>query len=961
MLNNLVNNTDINGPSYTENNVSCINEIFECIDKVQCQTDKNTKDLEKIKNTTDVSLSSVSSDSISSNTLSSAGIEADNISTKSISISDKATVKDIEATNLSAENIISKSVSTENITGLKGLTVEGEAWVDNVHADNIEVSGNISSDSIQTNNVSTKSLDTNIISTSKVTSECVSSKCFIGDKANIQNACVGVLSTENFSSDIIDVSRLTSTSKSISTPSLSTSGGITGKGTIDTTSAVWKEIKLPLFTGTVQFYTDEWKVTITGGREFIWEDSSLEHLKFISNDGETVTVAVDWDGEVYYTYNVAKEEPVITLEDNTGHTENNDHTFIMQNSGLQRGTVFIYQDKEYANQGIDILGKLKASNLEITCSQSMDCVSIEHLHIGSSLISENPINVDICARCFCIASPCSYISNNLYTNNIESDNICNKENIHTKDLCADNVNVKCEINTTKVCSCDSITEKLYVNECSEFHGPTYFYDNIYQCGETWCTHAQNVYTCSDTITMREGATFAGPAQIKVLKYDGTNNGVIYLGKDGTLRVGDETNCQPVLTRSEEKDLYDGHGLVWDAENKCAKDSGEALVTCAYINCIGTACKESACCSAITMDTLCLACSYACTNTKALCACAYANTMSVCNINVCRGLSVIGTSTYCDSKCWGTDGNWAYLTFTDAPNNHWHYVIKMDGYEACRRAGLAFPADDFQQYGVYYKLGYCGGNDGWKLIPDITCVQKVGLSCSNASETSACTYADLRSKDACTWSLSCATTLVSNEETNRKNDDTLCLACSKAYTDTKTLDACSFAVTCVQKTTPDTSTFAKNYGGSTNCVECSHIAKNIFTNAYISAEQRYIYIGNPTDMNGNIGCNANLWFCPTCNVLAMGGNDGATICLVSLGSDSMAGDGTKYNPKIVFDSIDGQQGCLQYSQYDSIHAGAGLCWVTNQGSTWFDTDNIYANTLTIRNNSLRLGNYNIYIG
>ena len=950
MLNNLVNNIDINGPSYTENNASCINEIFECIDKVQCQTDKNTKDLEKIKNTTDVSLSSVSSESISSNALSSTGIEADNISTKSINISDKAIVKGIEATNLSAENITSKSVSTENITGLKSLTVEGEAWIDNVHADNIEVSGNISSDSVQTNSVSTKSLDTDIISTSKVTSECVSSKCFIGDKANIQNACVGALSTENFSSDIINVSKLTSTSNSISTPSISTSGGITGKGTIDTTSAVWKEIRLPLFTGTVQFYTDEWKVTITGGREFIWEDPSLEHLKFVSNDGETVTVTVDWDGEVYYTYNVAKEEPVITLVDNTGHTEDNDHTFIMQNSGLPRGTTFIYQDKEYANQGIDILGKLKASNLEITCSQSMDCVSIEHLNIGSSLTSENTIKVDLCARCFCIASPCSYISNCLYTNNIESDNICNKENIHTKDLCADNVNVKCEINTTKVCSCDSVTEKLYVNECSEFHGPTYFYDNIYQCGETWCTHAQNVYTCSDTITMREGATFAGPAQIKVLKYDGTNNGVIYLGKDGTLRVGDETNCQPVLTRSEEKDLSDGHGLVWDAENKCAKDSGEAIVTSAYVNCVGTECKKDACAYADNIGTECKKD-----------ACAYANTVSFCNINICRGLSVIGTSTYCDSKCWGTDGNWTYLTFTEAPNNHWHYVIKMDGYDACRRAGFAFPADDLQQNGVYYKLGFCGGNDGWKLIPDITCVQRAALSCSNASETSACTYADLRSNDACAWSLSCATTLISNEETNRKNDDTLCLACSKAYTDTKALDACSFAVACVQKTTPDTSTFAKSYGGSTNCVQYSNTAKNVELESYTDPNKRFIYLGVP-DTTKNIGCNPNFWFCPTCNVLAMGGDNGATICLVSPPrSASMAGDDTKWNPKIVFDTRDSQRGCLQYSSYDIIHEGAGLCWMTNQGDTWFDTDNIYANTLTVRNNSLRLGNYNIYIG
>ena len=370
--------------------------------------------------------------------------------------------------------------------------------------------------------------------------------------------------------------------------------------------------------------------------------------------------------------------------------------------------------------------------------------------------------------------------------------------------------------------------------------------------------------------------------------------------------------------------------------------------------------DTVCCNTINRDTLCLACSYACTNTKTSCACAYTDTVSFCNINVCRGLSVIGTSTYFDSKCWGTDGNWTYLTFTEAPNNHWHYVIKMDAYDACRRAGLAFPADDLQQYGVYYKLGFCGGNDGWKLIPDITCVQKAALSCGKASETLACAYADLRSKDACTWSLSCATTLISSETTNRKNDDTLCLACSKAYTDTKTLDACSFAVACVQKTTPDTSSFAKNYGGSTNCVQYAHKAKNAIIGLYSGPAARPIYFGNPADNDINIGCNPNLWFCPTCNVLAMGGNDGATICLVSKGSDSMAGDGTKWNPKIVFDGMDGQRGCLQYSQYDTIHAGAGLCWMTNQGSTWFDTGNIYANTLTVRNNSLRLGNYNIYI-
>lgn len=888
MLNDLVNNTGNIGSS-TERELydkQCIEEIYGCINDVQCIACKNTQDIKDIKDTQDISVKSISATSVTATSITTSGIKSDNVGTKCINVSDKATVGSLESGDIKAEDIEANSIHTGNITGLNSLTVEGDVWADKVHTDNLDVVGCIKAERLDTDKVCTEVINSDINKTHSLEADCAYVGCFITPYANINNACIGNLSTSNLSSDAIDVSRITSTSLSV--PKVETFGGITGKGTIDTTSAVWKEIKLPLFTGTVQFYTDEWKVTITGGREFIWEDPSLEHLKFISNDGETVTVAVDWDGEVYYTYNVAKEEPVITLEDNVGHTENNDHTFIMQDSGIPRGTVFIYKDKEYTNQGIDILGKVKASNLEITCSQSMDCVSIEHLNIGSSLISENPIKVDICARCFCIASPCSYISNFLYTNNIESDNICNKENIYTKDLYADNVNVKCEINATKTCSCDNVTGKLYVNECSEFHGPAYFYDNIYQCGETWCTHAQNVYTCSDTITMREGATFAGPAQIKVLKYDGTNNGVIYLGKDGTLMVGDEGNCQPVLTRSEEKDLSDGHGLVWDANNKCAKDSGEAIVTSAYVNCVGTECKKDACTYADNIGTECKKD-----------ACAYANTVSFCNINVCRGLSTIGTSTYCDSKCWGTNGNWAYLTFTEAPDNHWHYVIKMDGYDACRRAGFAFPADDFQQQGVYYKLGFCGGNDGWKLIPDITCVQKAALSCGKASETLACTYANTVAGQckgvACTyanctvnsckgigvmgvartingqcwtkggywaymttidgptsewshvikmdWSanvdpwisgISIPTYDAPNNGIYYKTGccgghsgwtlvpdiscvQTLSGSCASSIGTACKNAACAFAAACASAVVPETSTFAKSYGGSTNCV------------------------------------------------------------------------------------------------------------------------------------------------
>ena len=293
--------------------------------------------------------------------------------------------------------------------------------------------------------------------------------------------------------------------------------------------------------------------------------------------------------------------------------------------------------------------------------------------------------------------------------------------------------------------------------------------------------------------------------------------------------------------------------------------------------------DTVCCNTITRDTLCLACSYACTNTKASCACTYA----VSCIGTMSALCTTCAKAYTDTLCCNTiTRDTLCLACSYACTN-------TKSLCACTYAG---------SIGTSCKNAACSFT--------VTCSNNIGTACKNA---------------ACSFAVSCGHAIGT--------------ACKNAATATK----------------------ANCYGNSYNCVQCSHIAKNIFTNAYTSAEQRYIYIGNPTDMSGNIGCNANLWFCPTCNVLAMGGSCGATICLVSEGSDSMAGDRTKLNPKIVFDTMDDQRGCLQYSQYDTVHPGAGLCWSTNQGSTWFDTDNIYANTLTIRNNSLRLGSYCIYIG
>ena len=1134
MLNDLVNNTGIAGigsissccyePLYDK---QCIEEIYCCIDAVQCMTCKNTQDIKDIKDTKDISVKSVTSTSITSTSITTSGIKADEVETGCINVSGKATVGSLESGDIKAQDIESNSLHTKNVDGLNSLTVEGEVWADKVHTDNLDVVGCIKAGRLDTDRVCTEVIESDINETHALVAECAYVGCFITPEANINNACIGNLQTSNLSSDSIDVSKITSTSLYV--PKVETSGGITGKGIIDTTtiSAVWKEIKLPLFTGTVQFYTDEWKVTVIGGRQFVWEDPSLEHLKFLSCDGETVTIAVDWDGEVFYTYNVAKEEPTIYLEDNVGHTENNDHTFIMQDSGISRGTVYIYEDRKFTDQGVTVLGKIKASNLEITCGESLECASITNLCIGNSLVSDKPIVFDICARSFCVSSPASYINGSLFTEGLYADILCydtiyvekctkspkevvtysegilcsslgvcvDDDTVYAKKSCSEDfygtfhgkaTDTTCFDGRTFEKACDEIlsgkakeayladyakkvcignytTESsfipyvcngcVFVNEdnpkvtkgnigesvidisgcvciedtltassittpkleadkacsdllevetCAQFKGPVYFYDNIYQCGKTWCTHAQNIYTCSDTITLREGAISAGSASIVALKYDGENNGVIFLGTDGTLRVGDENNCQPVLTRSEEDSLTDKHVLVWDATNKCTKDGGEAVVTCAYVNCvgkacktasnsfanlcdvcnkswtcnlacdvctasynhancvgtlcyqkacscakaytdtqvgieascrkaydtlclscaytctktsvdletacrkaadtlctscaykcastaggkacsyavtcshsIGTACKNSVCCSAIAMDALCMACSYSCgnsvcksaismdnickacayacgtnvcnkaismdalclacskayTDTKALCACSfavtcghvigkacsnavcgntitrdtlclscaykcastaggnactYANTVAGqckgvactyahCAINACKGTGVMGAARFINGNYWTKGGYWAYMTTLDGPNCCWNHVIKMDwnGNVDTWATGISLPTYNAPNYGIQYKAGCCGGHSGWTLVPNISCVQTLSRACASSIGSS----------------------------------------CKNA--------ACAFAASCAQAVVPETSTFAKCYGGSTNCVECAY--------------------------------------------------------------------------------------------------------------------------------------------
>ena len=233
------------------------------------------------------------------------------------------------------------------------------------------------------------------------------------------------------------------------------------------------------------------------------------------------------------------------------------------------------------------------------------------------------------------------------------------------------------------------------------------------------------------------------------------------------------------------------------------------LSCAY------ACVDKVCCNTITRDTLCLACSYACTNTKASSACTYANTVAGqckvaactyahCAINACKGIGVMGVARSKDGQQWTKSGYWAYMTTLDGPNCCWNHVIKMDWGGAVDpwATGISLPTYNAPNNGIYYKYGCCAGHSGWTLVPDISCVQKLSGSCASSIGTS----------------------------------------CKNA--------ACAFAAACAASVVPETSTFAKCYGKSTSCVEC---ANKVRLNAFSSNVYYKIPFTSTTGATSTSGC------------------------------------------------------------------------------------------------------------
>ena len=102
--------------------------------------------------------------------------------------------------------------------------------------------------------------------------------------------------------------------------------------------------------------------------------------------------------------------------------------------------------------------------------------------------------------------------------------------------------------------------------------------NIVQNGETYETHAEQVYTEKDEIITRDGATGGLSGNqltgIRAKKYDGTNDGQLGFDANGTARVGDVDDTQPLLTRDETENLTNGQVLVWDGTNLKAIGSSD---------------------------------------------------------------------------------------------------------------------------------------------------------------------------------------------------------------------------------------------------------------------------------------------------------------------------------------------------------------------------------------------------
>ena len=128
--------------------------------------------------------------------------------------------------------------------------------------------------------------------------------------------------------------------------------------------------------------------------------------------------------------------------------------------------------------------------------------------------------------------------------------------------------------------------------------------NIYQCGQSYETHAEDLYTTCDYIHLRDcaesGLSTGCYSGVEVIKFDGVNDTAIQTDNTGIWCVGHTSGCmQPIATRSNASDLTDGAIVHWDATNKCFYtqdslcDCSNIVYYCAECKCLYTGSNDLA--------------------------------------------------------------------------------------------------------------------------------------------------------------------------------------------------------------------------------------------------------------------------------------------------------------------------------------------------------------------------------
>lgn len=174
---------------------------------------------------------------------------------------------------------------------------------------------------------------------------------------------------------------------------------------------------------------------------------------------------------------------------------------------------------------------------------------------------------------------------NVYSKDVKLATACNLDECVNSLCCIHN-----EDCSTCVATLDS---SVAVKGNTSVAGDLTINGNIYQCGDSYITHAEDLNVNDATITVRanaESAMVAGDyAGITVCKYDGTNDMSILVDNEGTARLGKSTSLQPFALRNEEACMTDGALVCWNAADKrldtaCSVDCYVCNLICDVAKC-----------------------------------------------------------------------------------------------------------------------------------------------------------------------------------------------------------------------------------------------------------------------------------------------------------------------------------------------------------------------------------------